>query len=244
MKKEIAEHSLLKSITLHLLPGLLGGGCYFAFVPLIKSNGFPSVMAFILAGIFVLIPFELGFLMFQKRATGQNFFNGIIRFIKKIPTWQYFVLIPAIFILTGLLFKALSFTSGFLKSFFSWIPSDMFYDMGLDSDYSKSKLIFTYALFLILIVTILPTIEELYFRGYLLPRMPSRLKGWTEIIHSGFFALYHTWTPWMFIVRTFGVLPLIFAVKRKENIFIGIVVHCLLNSIDFFIGLMFIYRVF
>ncbi len=240
MKNEIAEHSLLKSTTLHLLPGLLVGGCYFALVPLVKSNGFPSVMALILAGIFVLIPFELGFLIFQKRATGQNFSNGIIRYLNKIPTWQYFVLIPTIFILAGLLFKAFSFTSSFLKTFFSWLRSDMFLDMGLDGNYLKSKLIITYTLFLILIVLILPTIEELYFRGYLLPRMPSRLKGWTEIIHSGFFALYHTWTPWMFIVRTFGVLPLIYAVKRKENIFIGIVAHCLLNSVDFFIGLKFI----
>jgi membrane protease YdiL (CAAX protease family) len=240
MKNEIAEHSLLKSATLHLLPGLLAGACYFAFVPIVKANGFPSVMAFILAGTFVLIPFELGFLMFQKRATGQSFFNGIIRYLKKIPTWQYFVLIPSIFILTGLLFKAFSFTSGFLKTLFSWIPSDLFFDMGLDGDYTKSKLIITYSLFLILVVLILPTIEELYFRGYLLPRMPSKLKRWTEIIHSGLFALYHTWTPWMFIVRTFGVLPTIYAVKKKENIFIGIVAHCLLNSVDFFIGLKFI----
>jgi membrane protease YdiL (CAAX protease family) len=244
MKNEIDEHSLLKSATLHLLPGLLAGVCYFAIVPTVKANGFPSIMAMMLAGIFVLIPFKFGFLLFQKRVTGQNLFNGVIRYFKKIPAWQYFVLIPAIFILTGILFKAFSFTSGFLKTLFSWLPSDMFLDMGLDNDYSKSKLIITYALFLILIVLVLPTIEELYFRGYLLPRMPSRLKGWTEIIHSGFFALYHTWTPWMIIVRTFGVLPTIYAVKRKENIFIGIVAHCLLNSIDFFIGLMFIYRAF
>ena len=244
MKSEIEEHSLLKSAILHLLPGLLGGACYFAFAPIVKANGFPSIMAMILAGIFVLIPFESGFLLFQKRVTGQNLFNGVIRYFNRIPAWQYVVLIPAVLVLTGLLFKAFGFTSGFLKTFFSWLPSDMFFDMGLDGEYNKSKLIITYSLFLILVVLILPTIEELYFRGYLLPRMPSRLKGWTEIIHSGFFASYHTWTPWMFIVRTFGVLPLVYAVKRKENIFIGIVVHCLLNSIDFFIGLMFIYRAF
>jgi uncharacterized protein len=242
MNNEITGHSLLKSVTLHLLPGLLGGSCYFALAPLVKSNGFPSVMAFILAGIIVLIPFELGFLMFQKRVTGQFFFDGVIRYFKKIPIWQYFVLIPTILILTGLLFRAFDFTSVFLKTFFYWIPSDMNWDMGMDGDYSKSKLIITYALFLILIVLVLPTIEELYFRGYLLPRMPSRLKGWTEIIHSGLFALYHTWTPWMVIVRTFGVFPLIYIVKRKQNIFIGIVAHCLLNSIDFFIGLMFLFR--
>jgi len=240
MKDEIDEHSLIKSATLHLLPGLLGGACYFAFAPIVKANGFPSVMAMILAAIFVLIPFEFGFLLFRKRVTGQNLFNGVVRYFQQIPVWQYFVLIPAIIILTGLLFKAFSFTSGFLKTFFSWLPSDMFFDMGLDGDYTKSKLIITYTLFLILVVVILPTVEELYFRGYLLPRMPSKLKGWTEIIHSGFFALYHTWTPWMVIVRTFGVLPTIYAVKKKENIFIGIVAHCLLNSIDFFIGIEFI----
>ena len=236
----ISEHSLLKSLTLHLLPGLLAGACYFALVPLVKTNGFPSVMALMLAGIFVLIPFEIGFLILQKRATGQNFFDGVIRYLKKIPTWQYFVLIPSIFILTGLLFKTFNFTSTFLKTIFSWLPSDMFLDMGLDGDYSKLKLIITYSLFLVLIVLILPIIEELYFRGYLLPRMPSGLKGWTGIVHSGFFALYHTWTPWMFIVRTIGVFPMVYAVKRKENIFIGIIVHCLLNSVDFFIGLKFV----
>src|SRR5665648_389922 len=125
MNNEIAEHTLLKTATLHLLPGLLGGICYFALVPLVISNGFPTVMALILAGVIVLIPFELGFLIFQKRATGQKLFGGIIQYIKKIPIWQYFVLIPAVFILTGLLFKAFGFTSGFLRTIFSWIPSYM-----------------------------------------------------------------------------------------------------------------------
>lgn len=240
MKNEIDEQSLLKSATWHLLPGLLGGTFYFAVAPLVRANGFPTVMALLLAGFFVLVPFELGFLLFQKNRNGQKLFNGVIQYFKHIPIWQHFVLIPIIILLAGILFKAFSFSSDFLKTFFSWLPSDIFLDMGLDGEYSKSKLIITYTLFLLLIVLILPTIEELYFRGYLLPRMPSRLKGWTEIIHSGFFALYHTWTPWMFIVRTFGVLPLIYAVKRKENIFIGIVAHCLLNSVDFFIGFKFI----
>jgi membrane protease YdiL (CAAX protease family) len=85
-------------------------------------------------------------------------------------------------------------------------------------------------------VLVLPATEELYFRGYLLPRMPSKLKGWTGIVHSGLFALYHFWAPWLFITRTFGVLPLIYIVRRKENIILGIISHCLLNSMDFFFG--------
>jgi len=240
MKNEIPEHSLLKSIFLHLLPGLLAGASYFIIVPHVKSLGFPSVMALILSGIIILIPFELGFLIYQKRITGQRLFNGVIQYCKKIPAWQYFVLVPAIFVLSGLLFKAFGFTSDLLRPLFDWIPPDFILDMGLEKDFSKSSLIITYASFLIFFVLVVPTIEEFYFRGFLLPRMPSRLKGWTEIVHSGLFALYHAWTPWMFIIRTFAVLPLIYAVKRKQNVYIGIIAHCLLNSIDFFIGLIFI----
>ncbi len=242
MGNQVRKHSLLKSTILHLLPGLLIGGCYFALVPVVRKFGFPSVMALMLSGIFVLIPFELGLLIFQKRATGQTFFKGIVLYFNKITTWKYFVLVPAIFIASGLLFKAFSFTSTYLKTLFAWLPSYMFMDMGLDGSYSRSILIKTYIPFFFLIVLILPTIEELYFRGYLLPRMPSRLKGWTEIIHSGLFAAYHTWTPWMFVVRTIGVLPLIYTVKRKENLLIGIIAHCLINSVDLIIGVMFILR--
>jgi hypothetical protein len=83
-------------------------------------------------------------------------------------------------------------------------------------------------------------IEELYFRGYLLPRMPEKLGGFTAISHSALFALYHTWTPWLFVTRTLAVFPLIDIVKRKENIWVGIIAHCLLNSLDFIIGIIFI----
>ncbi len=240
MENDIVKHSLLKSIVLHLLPGLLGGIFYFAIVPFVKEQGFPSVMAISLAGIFVLIPFELGFLLYQKRLTGKNLFNGVIQYCQRIPTWQYFVWVPVVFLITGLLFTIFNFTSKFIMTLFNWMPSDMILNMGLSNEYSKTILIITYGVLLLFIVLILPAIEELYFRGYLLPRMPPNLKGWTPIIHSVLFALYHTWTPWMFIVRTIGVLPLIYMVKHKKNIYLGIIVHCLLNSVDFVIGVNFI----
>ena len=34
--------------------------------------------------------------------------------------------------------------------------------------------------------------------------------------------------------------PLTYIVKRKKNVYIGIIAHCLMNSIDFIIGLVFI----
>ena len=238
--KSIEKHSFAKSIFLHLLPGVFVGLGYYFLAPIVKQYGFPNVMALIISGIFILLPIELGFLLYQSKKQEKKIFGGIIKYLKPLKTGQYFLWVAVIFILSGLLFKAFGFTSEFLMKFFSWIPSGRMLDMGLSEAYSKTNLIITYSLFLIFIVLVLPTIEELYFRGYLLPRMPEKLKGFTEIIHSALFALYHTWTPWLFITRTIGVLPLIYLVKRKENIYLGIIAHCLMNSIDFIIGLVFI----
>jgi len=49
MENNIKRHTLLKSIILHLLPGLLVGGFYFAVAAFVKRKGYPSVMALISA---------------------------------------------------------------------------------------------------------------------------------------------------------------------------------------------------
>jgi hypothetical protein len=197
-------------------------------------------MALLLAGIIALIPFQLGFLFYQKHKTGERLFNGIIRYTNPLNVWQYILLVLAIIIISGLAHKALNFSTDYLMRLFHWIPSRLFLDMGLSDDFAKSKLILTYGLLFVFGVVILPTVEEFYFRGYLLPRMPGNLKGWTAITHSALFALYHTWTPWLFISRAIGTLPLIYFVMRKKNIYIGIVSHYILNSIDFIIAVIFI----
>jgi hypothetical protein len=95
-------------------------------------------------------------------------------------------------------------------------------------------------LFNFLVVALLaPTVEELYFRGYLLPRMP-RMRGWAPVVHAALFALYHTWTPWMVVARTLALLPLILIVRRKRNLYVGIIAHCLLNAIDVVVGFAYI----
>jgi membrane protease YdiL (CAAX protease family) len=83
-------------------------------------------------------------------------------------------------------------------------------------------------------------VEELYFRGFLLPRMPEKLKGWSPLANSFLFAIYHTWSPWMIVTRTIALLPLIYVVQRKRNIYVGMIAHCLANLIDVIMMIAFI----
>jgi uncharacterized protein len=73
-----------------------------------------------------------------------------------------------------------------------------------------------------------PIVEELYFRGYLMPRI-SRF-GWkTPILEDVLFALYHIWQPWAYVIILLTMISYIAPVFRKRNIYIGIWAHMSLN---------------
>jgi energy-coupling factor transporter transmembrane protein EcfT len=60
------QYSVARSVVLHLLPGALIIAFYALLAPVVRSFGFPSLMAIFLAILFVLIPFELGYLLYRS----------------------------------------------------------------------------------------------------------------------------------------------------------------------------------
>ena len=75
-----------------------------------------------------------------------------------------------------------------------------------------------------------PLVEELYFRGYLLPRIPSR-RGWAPLINVILFSLYHFFSPWQNVTRIVALIPLVYTVAWKRNIYLSIFTHCILNTL-------------
>ena len=240
-QNNIRKHSLFESLLYHLLPGILIGAGYYLIVPRIQAAGYPSVMGLIVTAILILIPVELGILFWHgKRRNGMLSLKGIVLYRQKLAWHQYLLWIVVIFVSSGLIMTVLNPVSALIEGWFKWIPEDLRLGMGLSNAFTKGKLIQTYALHFVFIVILAPLIEELYFRGFLLPRMPEKLGWGGPVLHSLLFALYHTWSPWMFLARTLALLPLIYVVRWKKNIFLGIGAHCLINSIDFVIGVIFI----
>jgi len=232
-------HSLSQSILLHLLPGLLIGLFYFLVAPLVVRAGFPSVVALVLAGCVILVPVELGILYTRAKSSSQaGIWTDIIGYRQSISLNQYLIWTLIIFVASGTLMTVMTPVTEGMQSLFSWLPDVYHLQMGLNGKFSPNALIVTYLGFFLVLTLAAPIVEELYFRGYLLPRMPD-LQGWSPVVHSLLFALYHTWTPWMVLTRTLGVLPLIYIVRWKQNIYLGIIAHCLLNAIDVIIGVAF-----
>ncbi len=228
-------HTAGKSIFLHLAPGILTGVFYFLIQNPLDKAGYPSIFALMLAVAFGIVPFELGYLLHKgKEKNGRYTLKGIISYRQQISFWQYLLWSLLVFVVVGLIFTLMKPVDGFLQEkLFSWVPS---LESGLDSNYSKTHLIITYIMVLVIGAIIAPLVEELYFRGYLLPRMTGK---YSNLWHSMLFAAYHVFTPWMILTRTIGLLPLIYAVKKK-NIYIGITVHILVNLLDAVAGFAFI----
>ena len=232
------QHSPLKSLLLHLLPGFLIGLFYFAVLPLFHRWGYPSITALMSAVLVMLVPFELGYLYYQGyKKNGRLSLQGIVSYRSPISVWQYLIWVPVLFILVGIIFTVFKPVDNFLQThLFAWIPP---MQSGLQGGFSKSALILTYVMVAVLGAVVGPAVEEFYFRGYLLPRMEFAGK-WASLLHSFLFALYHVFTPWMILTRTIGMLPLIYAVKRR-NLYISIIVHIFVNMIDVITGVSFIF---
>src|SRR5215207_1926620 len=100
------QHSATRTLLLHLLPGALALVFFVAVAPLgVRGLGFPPVLAISLAILFVLIPFELGYLIYQARQNGTTL-GHIVLYREPVPRWQFVSLVGALFV-WGIIISAL-----------------------------------------------------------------------------------------------------------------------------------------
>lgn len=226
----IEQHSIPKSILLHLLPGLLISLAFIFLSPLIRQYKLPPLLALIIPIAIVLLPFELGLLFWQGfRQNGRLSLRGIVVNCKTLRFKDYLVFVPILLLWSVTTFLMLQkLDRVILDNVFNWLPDWFQFNLFNPADYSQSVLTITFILFLIMNGFAGPISEELYFRGYLLPRM-ERFKGYAPLVNVILFSLYHFFSPWQFFTRILAFLPIATVVSRKKNVYLSIFTHCLLN---------------
>jgi membrane protease YdiL (CAAX protease family) len=230
---DFPQHALLKSVGMHILPGVLTTVAFLLLKPLLDLSGYPPLLAFLLAILLVDLPVLLGVMLIAgKKQTGRYSLKDVVLYRDKVP-WKTFALVfVGSFVVVYILMMGTTPLSNLLtESVFSWLPDWMFLEEQTQYQaYDKSVLLMTFGLQLVLTGVALPWIEELYFRGYLLPRL-SRYGKWAPLLSGLLFGLYHVWQLFSFPTVFLLGVALGYVVWWKRDIRIGIGLHVFANSL-------------
>lgn len=194
--------------------------------------GYPKVVILGFSGVFSTIPIELGYLFYVAKKEQGTFNIFKILGLKGKLKAKLFILYSLLSIIVGgiLLIAVKPLENYLLKTVFCWIPSwyNFVQDMNL---FSKNYIIIAILVNFFILTLIVPIIEELYFRGFLLARMKWMGK-YSVLFNVILFSIYHFFSPWAIITKIAIMLPLCYFVYKKDSLKLGIFVHCLGNFTD------------
>ncbi|GAA1665220.1 hypothetical protein GCM10009830_08470 [Glycomyces endophyticus] len=224
------KHSVPLSIALHLVPGALIVGVYAVLgAPISRAIGAPIFLAWAIALVVVLFPLLFGLLWLGKRQTGKyTLGGGVVRYRGK-PFSRGKITLIGIGLMLYMTIVSLSLAgldAWTYEHLFSWVTfessgsSGLTYLDGFDKDVVLTTLLFCgpFTGF------ILPLIEEYYFRGFLLSRLPQ-LGRWAPLFNTALFSIYHFWAIWTVPSKIIFLLPGVWFVWGKHDIRASIWMH-------------------
>ncbi|THV28611.1 CPBP family intramembrane glutamic endopeptidase [Glycomyces paridis] len=224
------RHSLPLSIALHLVPGALIVAVYaFVSAPLVRAIEYPPFMAWAIALAVVLFPILGGLLWLGKKASGRyRLRGGALRYTDR-PVSRGKVTGMIVFCLlwmTVVSILLLPLDNLLYEHAFSWIQYEGTGDSATSylNGYSQNMLLTTLLICGPFTGFLLPLIEEYYFRGFLLPRLPQ-LGAWAPVASTVLFSVYHFWAPWTVLSKLVFLFPGIWLAWKKEDIRISIGMH-------------------
>jgi membrane protease YdiL (CAAX protease family) len=220
-------------VTLHLLPGAVQMGAYAVFAPLLLRAGAPRTLAFLAAVLLAGLPCMVAVLFWarRRRSLGQSPLRPVVGNREPMPVWQYAVLlVPLLAMAFGLLFATAPLNRFLAEHVFFWLPGYLQPEWQPPAPPARALILLAMALQVVIDGIAAPVTEEIYFRGFLLPRMRSF--GWlAPAANALLFALQHFWQPYNWTLIFLLSLSLAYVVWWKRNIYIGMLLHCSANTI-------------
>jgi uncharacterized protein len=230
---EREQHSPIQTFILHLLPGVLIALVFSVLARFAAQQGLPAPLALLGTWLIAGIPFELAILFYLGRQrNGRLSLDGIVLNREHIPFRQYLLYVPLLLVWAAVWSTVfISFNEALRRTLFDWWPGWLILsEFASKLDQYPGALLWIIVLLSAVTNVAVPIIEELYFRGYLLPRTPGG-RYLAPLINVLLFSIYHLWLPWENLARIVILLPVVFAVQWKRNVYISILVHVLLNTL-------------
>ena len=227
------EDNIKLSVPMIFLLGLFPGVIILIIAFILSS---PAIginlsiyFSIMLAIAFGLIPTELGILKYFAWKNKKKI-KDLITYNEKTPLIRMIlsIIIPSLIALGIFMFFS-QYEIKLWGNLFDFIPEwfKLYNVVIAELDYLKLWLI----LAIVFNGLLGPFVEEVYFRGFLLPRM-NKFGKLAPFVNVVIFSLYHFFSPWENITRILAVTPLAYSVWINKNIRIGIIVHCTLNTLS------------
>jgi len=219
----------LQKLYLYFLPGLVPT-LLLILLYYLTGKKLPSITLLVVLDFLITIPLMLWLI---GRHTGQPFGLQIVWNIFKaqntVPFWTATGLIAlSLFWALGIFILMKPIQLFLEQQVFAWIPN--WFTPALQPS-EQAQSILKWSWFLMIPFSILmPTMEEVYFRGFLLPR--ESLTDWrAPLLNTVLFCAYHLWSPSVFLTRVVATFPMNFFVWKYQNLFLSIIPHVLLNLV-------------
>jgi membrane protease YdiL (CAAX protease family) len=236
---KVDQHTVARSIVLHLWPGFANTVIFYAAAPFVMMAGYPPIAAALIGGALAVVAGELGWLLYEAhRRTGRWSLSGVLPYQPTRFTWGKSALVLGLYVWA----LAVAIPLGSIKPLviemmFPWLPHWALHPLPADiSTTATGTVLAVIGIGLFLVhATLAPLVEEIYFRGYLLPRL-ERFEAWAPLMNISLFSLYHFWSPWDLLTRIIMLIPMGYVVWRTRDIRIGIAVHVGVNGTGYLLN--------
>jgi membrane protease YdiL (CAAX protease family) len=220
----------------HLLPGLLLVALFAGLAPLAQAAGLPTFGAILVLEVVFLAPYV--YFKLRRVALAESGSTNPLAALGYAgpPQWKsYLWLVPLGLVAAIVCFEAMRPVDEALRAAIApWVP-DWHYSKDMER-HAAQVLIPFMAFALIADGIIGPVAEELYFRGYLLPRM-QHLRAWAPVLNGVLFAVYHFWQPMNYPSLVGASLVLAMLGWWRRDYRVPLLVHCAMNSLGHVLGL-------
>jgi uncharacterized protein len=232
-KPECPRHSLAKTLVLHLGPGALLTIVFLLITPAVNRAGGSGYLALLLCIPLVLVPVEVGILLVERRRLGGSWRAVITGHHEPSLSFRGGLASVVLLYAVSMVAAGIGSAAGvpILRAAEGLLPAWAIIS-GLPADLAPSTLWFGLALSGV----VAPVVEELYFRGFLLPRIPVG-EAWAPAVNAALFSAYHFFAPWNYATIFAAFLPLAYYARRRGNLVPGIIVHVLFNSVGIIVAL-------
>jgi membrane protease YdiL (CAAX protease family) len=227
-----------QALALHLLPGTLTMLALLTVTPPLVRAGWPRTMGYQVAVGLVGIPVMLGVMSwFARREAGRADPLAAVRFRERPPFWVYLaVVVPMLVWAFGLLFANGPLREYLARDVFGWLPPFLLPDWEPPHPPDRTLLLVALVLQLLVDGLAAPVAEELYFRGFLLPRL-AHLGAWAPLVNTALFTVHHWWQPYNWAQILLIMLPVVYLVWWRRSVWLSVAMHCAGNSIGALIAL-------